>query len=146
MSTTPTFGTQVLGQTEKALNAILDRHLAGSGVSEPQWIVLTLTVTGGGSVERAQLLARVTGALKLGDDEAESLIAGLAENGLLDAPAEAPTVTATEAGRQLHARIRTAVSEITARMWGDLPAEDLETTGRVLSTILERANAELARQ
>jgi hypothetical protein len=148
MSTTPTptFGTQVLGQTEKALNAILDRHLAGTGVSEPQWIVLTLTVTGGGSVERAQLLARVTGALKIGEDEAESLIAGLAENGLLDAPVGAPTVTATDDGRQLHARIRTAVSEITARMWGDLPAEDLETTGRVLSTILDRANAELARQ
>jgi hypothetical protein len=29
-------------------------------------------------------------------------------------------------------------------MWGDLPEEDLATTGRVLSTILERANAELA--
>ena len=31
----------------------------------------------------------------------------------------------TDAGLQLHGRIRTQVSEITKRLWGDLPAEDL---------------------
>ena len=36
MSTTPAFGTQLIGQTEKTLNAILDRQLAGTGVTEPQ--------------------------------------------------------------------------------------------------------------
>jgi hypothetical protein len=29
-------------------------------------------------------------------------------------------------------------------MWGDLPAGELATAGRVLSTVLARANAELA--
>jgi hypothetical protein len=29
-------------------------------------------------------------------------------------------------------------------MWGDLPPEDLATAGRVLSTVLARANKELA--
>jgi hypothetical protein len=145
VSTTPAFSTQVLGQTEKALNAILERHLAGTGVSERQWVILTLTVAGGGSVEREQLLARVTGALKVSDAEAEEMIAGLAAADLLEAPAGARTIAVTGAGQELHARIRVAVSEITARMWGDLPAEDLAIAGRVLSTILERANAELAR-
>jgi hypothetical protein len=31
MSSTPPFGTQIIGQTEKALNAILDRLLDGGG-------------------------------------------------------------------------------------------------------------------
>jgi len=29
------------------------------------------------------------------------------------------------------------------RLWGDLPAEDLATAGRVLSIVTARANAEL---
>ena len=37
-----------------------------------------------------------------------------------------------------------AGTQITQRLWGDLPVEDLATTGRVLSTVLARANAELA--
>jgi hypothetical protein len=36
MSTTPTFSAQLLGETEKAANAILDRLLAEPGLSEPQ--------------------------------------------------------------------------------------------------------------
>jgi hypothetical protein len=36
------------------------------------------------------------------------------------------------------------VTEITQRLWGDLPAEDLAIAGRVLGTVLVRANAELA--
>jgi len=35
------------------------------------------------------------------------------------------------------------VTKITERMWGDLPAADLVTAGRVLSVVLARANAEL---
>ena len=54
-------------------------------------------------------------------------------------------VCVTDAGSELHERIRSAVVEITHRMWGDLPADDLAATGRVLTTVLERANAELAR-
>jgi hypothetical protein len=37
MSTSPTFCTPLIGQTEKAPNAILDRQLAGSGMTERQW-------------------------------------------------------------------------------------------------------------
>jgi hypothetical protein len=53
-------------------------------------------------------------------------------------------VKLTDSGQLLHSQIRAAVIPITERMWGDLPAEDLATAGRVLSTVLERANAELA--
>jgi hypothetical protein len=53
-------------------------------------------------------------------------------------------VEARDAGRQLHAGVRGAVTAITERLWGDLPQEDLESAGRVLATVLARANAELA--
>jgi hypothetical protein len=44
----------------------------------------------------------------------------------------------------LFGRVRGSVTETTERLWGDLPADDLATAGRVLNTILGRANAELA--
>jgi DNA-binding MarR family transcriptional regulator len=145
MSTTPTFGAPVLGQTEKALNAILERQLAGTGLTEPQWVTLTLTVVGGGTVDRDQLVGLVAGVLKVSEAQAQAHIAELASAQLLRAPdGDESPVTLTDAGRQLHGRIRTAVTEITERLWGDLPADDLATAGHVLSTVLERANAELA--
>jgi hypothetical protein len=145
MSATPTFGPQVIGQTEKALNAILDRQLAGTGLNEPQWISLTLTVASGGTVDRDQLVGRVAGALKVSEAQAQARIAELTAAQLLQAPdGEGSQVTVTDAGQQLHGQIRGATTEITRRLWGDLPAEELDVAGRVLSTILARADAELA--
>jgi DNA-binding MarR family transcriptional regulator len=140
-----TFGTPVIGQTEKALNAILDRQLAGTGLTEPKWITLTLTLASGGAIDRDELSRRVAGALKVGAAEAEAQISDLADAQLLQvSDTERSPVTLTDEGQQLHGQIRTAVTEITERLWGDLPADDLATAGRVLSTVLERANAELA--
>jgi hypothetical protein len=45
---------------------------------------------------------------------------------------------------RLSRRISAAIAQITQRLWGDLPAEDLATAGRVLAIITERANAKLA--
>jgi hypothetical protein len=145
MSTAPTFSPQLLGQTENALNAILDRQLAGTGLTEPQWVTLTLTVASGGTVDRNQLVHSVADGLKVSEPEAQARITELAAAQLLNAPdGEGSPVETTDAGQQLHGRIRAAVTQITQRMWGDLPPEDLETAGRVLSTVLARANAELA--
>jgi hypothetical protein len=142
-TTTPTFSPAILGQTEKALNAILDRQLAGTGLNESRWITLTLTVMSGGTVDRDQLVGQVAGGLKVSEAEAQARIAELAAAQLVQ-EGERSTVQVTDAGAQLHAKIRTATTQITERMWGDLPAEDLATAGRVLSVVLERANAELA--
>jgi hypothetical protein len=145
MSATPTFNAQLLGQTEKAANAILDRLLAEPGLTEPQWVALTLAVASGGTVERDEFVNRVSGALKISEAGAQSLLADLAVAQLLDVPDDghAP-LKVTDAGQQLYATIRARVGEVTDRLWGDVPAEDLATAGRVLSTVLERANAELS--
>ncbi|MGN6866963.1 MAG: MarR family transcriptional regulator [Solirubrobacteraceae bacterium] len=142
MSTAPTFSTQLIGQTEKTLNAILDRLLAGTGLDEPQWVTLTVAVMSGESADRDAFASRIAGSLKISDDEARDRIDELAAAGLLG---EGSPVRVTDAGRQLQARIRGEVVEITERMWGDLPPDDLAAAGRVLTTVLERANAELAR-
>ena len=36
------FGPVLVGQTEKTLRALLRRTLAGTGLSEPQWVTLRL--------------------------------------------------------------------------------------------------------
>jgi len=145
VSSYPPFSTQVIGQAEKTLNAILQRQLAGTGLTGPQWITLTLTATAGGSIDRGQLAGRVAGALKVIEAEAQARITELAAAQLLQVPAdEGLSVRLTDAGQQLFGRIRAAVTEITERLWGDLPAEDLATAGRVLSIVTARASAELA--
>jgi len=146
MSVTPTFTPQLLGQTEKALNAILSKQLAGPGLTEPQWVTLTLTAMGGGSLDRDELIGRVAGALKVGDAEVQERIDELIGGGLLEASGtELPLIMITDAGQELHSRIRSTVTEITERMWGDLPTDELESAARVLSTVLQRADRELAR-
>ena len=144
MSTYPPLSTRVIGQAEKTLNAILDRQLAGTGLTEPQWVILTLAVTSGGALERDQFTRQVAGALKIGAAEARAHIAGMVAARQLQAAGGGSAVTVTDAAQQLHGRIRTVVTEITQRLWGDLPAEDLATAGRVLAIITERGNAELA--
>ena len=138
---TSSFNTQLIGQTEKTLNAILDRQLAGV-VSEPQWVALVLTAGSGGSDDLDQLTARVGNGLKVDEATATGLLEGLAAKGLVTVGDSG--VTVTDSGRQLLDRVRAQVVEITRRLWGDLPSEDLEAAGRVLSIVLERAEAELS--
>jgi DNA-binding MarR family transcriptional regulator len=144
MATQTTFTPQVLGETEKALNAILIRELDTAGLTEHQWITLQLTVAAGGRLADERLVARLAGALKRGTADAEARVHELVAAGLL-APGDDDTqVVLTEAGREAHGGIRRAVAEITDRLWGDLPQVDLDTTGRTLATILERANTEFS--
>ncbi len=145
MSTYPVLSTRVIGQAEKTLGAILNRQLAGTGLTEPQWVILTLAVTSGGTAEREQFTRMVAGALKISEAEARARVGDMAAAQQLQFTGEAPAVTATGAALQLHHRISAAIAQITQRLWGDLPAEDLATAGRVLAIITERANAQLAR-
>lgn len=145
MATTPTFGTQIIGQTENALNAILERQLAGTGLTEPQWVTLTIAVMGGGTIDRGALLGRAVGALKLSDAQAQQLIDELSAAGLVDGTGgDRSPVSVTDAGAQVHGRVRATVAEITERLWGDIPDDDLAIAGRVLGIVLDRANSELA--
>ena len=141
----PTFSTRVIGQAEKTLNAILGRELAGTGLTEPQWVILTLAVSGGGAADRDRFTSMVADVLKISEAEAKARVVDMVTAQQLNITGQGSAVTVTGTAQQLHSRIRAAITEITERLWGDLPAEDLATAGRVLAIITERANAELAR-
>ena len=141
----PTFSTRVIGQAEKTLNAILGRELAGTGLTEPQWVILTLAVSSGGAADRDRFTSMVADALKISEAEAQARVADMVTAQQLNITGQGSAVTVTGTAQQLHSRIRAAITEITQQLWGDLPAEDLATAGRVLAIITERANAELAR-
>jgi|RhiMetdeSRZDD1v2_1073273.scaffolds.fasta_scaffold339200_2 DNA-binding MarR family transcriptional regulator len=146
MSTTPTLNTQIIGQAENALGALMDRVLARTGGTFHQWVALSLTAVSGGTIDRDQLATRMTGALKIDDSAALAAIAELTASQLLEGlPDQGSRVGLTGAGQARYRQIRTALDEITARLYSDLPADDLATAGRVLSVITDRANAELAR-
>jgi hypothetical protein len=142
--TAPGFTPALLGQTEKTLNAILARLLAGTGVSEPMWVTLTLAVTAGETIDREAFIGRVARALRVEGTEAAELVGELLAAGLIEAAGT--QVGPSEAGLALHTSVRRKVAEITEQLWGDLPATDLATAARVLTTIRGRAEAELDRQ
>jgi DNA-binding MarR family transcriptional regulator len=142
MAATPAFTPQVLGQTEKALNAILERQLAGTPLTEALWITLSVTMASGETAASGQLLERLQELLRISAAEAEARVDALAGAELLRH--EDGVVAITDRGRKLFAKVRGEVGQITERLWGDLPSSDLDTAGRVLGTILVRANEELA--
>ncbi len=144
MSTPPTFSPQVIGQTEKAMNGILDRLLVGTELTEPEWVTLTVTANSGPTVDREQLIDRLVGAVKVSQARARALATELVTKGMLQAAGRDDSeLELTANGRRLYDRIRSATVEVTERLWGDLPVEDLAIAGRVLTTVLARANAEL---
>jgi DNA-binding MarR family transcriptional regulator len=141
MQTYPTLSTQVIGQAESALGALLDPLLSRTGTTFSQWLVLTVTAAAGGDIDRGQLTARISGARKIDGAEVEAAIAELDAEGLVQGTGR---VIVTSAGQARFTEIGGALEEITSRLF-DFPAEDLATAGRVLAIVTARANAELGR-
>lgn len=141
MSTAP-FNGQVLGQTHYATRAVLERELAAIGISFPESVALTLVAVEGGAADRAALTRRMAGNLKVGEPEVAATLDGLVTAGLLRA--EGAGLARTAAGRDVGDRVGAAVAAITARLYADIPAEEMAVAGRVLELVRRRADAELA--
>jgi DNA-binding MarR family transcriptional regulator len=136
----PPLSTQVIGQAESALGALLEPLLAETGTTFQQWLVLTVTAASGAGIDRGQLVTRIRDARKVAAATVDAAIAELTAGGLVTADG---LVALTETGRARYHRIRGALEEITARLF-DFPAEDLATAGRVLGIVTARANALLS--
>ncbi len=128
------FGAQLIGRTEKALNAILDRQLAGTGVTEPEWVALTLAAT----APPGELTGRISEALRVDEDAARARLAELTAAGLLQANLEP-----TDEGLALWRDVRARTAGIGESLWGDLPGDDRAAAARVLNTVLDRAGVAL---
>ncbi|MBC3839787.1 MarR family transcriptional regulator [Streptacidiphilus sp. 4-A2] len=144
-TTTVTLNGQVIGQAHYATRAVLEGVLARTGTTFAQSLALNYAASADPAIEHEQLVARITGGLKVPETEALATVRELTGAGLLEAvPGEAARLRVSEAGRALSSGIRAETDRIVQRLYGDVPAGDLAVAGRVLTLVTERANAELA--
>jgi hypothetical protein len=124
------FGPQLIGQTEKTLNALLDRIL-GDRLTEPQWVTLRVAHQLADQVGGGDDLAReVADRARFGD--AAALVESLTAIGLL------ADGRPTDRGRELIAEILAQTAEAAAPLFADLPEQDVAATERVLNQVLTR--------
>lgn len=139
---TPTLNGQVIGEAENAIRAVLDRLLRRVGNTFHQWVALNSVAIGGGSLAQQELVDRMIGGLKVDEAPVRATIAELLASGLLEQ--RGSRLGLTPLGDARHREIRAGIGEITARLYADLPTDDLAAAGRVLTVLTARANAELA--
>ncbi|GAA1373927.1 MarR family transcriptional regulator [Streptomyces beijiangensis] len=144
MTTAPTtVNGQVIGQAHYATRALLEGLLVQSGATFHQTLGLNYVATRGGSADIGAIVDALVGGVKIEAELARTVVDELIAAKLLEA-APGDLVRFTDAGAELHANTRAAGAELTVRLYGDIPAADLETAGRVLALVTERANSELA--
>lgn len=123
------FGPQLLGETEKTLNALLGRVLGGR-LTEPEWVTLRIAHQPGpaGSDE---LVARVADRARF--DDAGALVARLTARGLIQEG------RLTGEGRRLVEELQAEITATTRPIWQDLPEHEVAATTRLLHEVLARA-------
>ena len=129
------FGPQLIGETEKTLNALLHRFLRGTGLTEPQWVTLRLAGGLDGSVDADGLVTAVAERAHFSD--AVDLVGELTDRGLL------AHGRLTSAGRELTTAAQTTITTDTAPIWEDLPSDDVAAATRVLNEVITRARVVL---
>jgi hypothetical protein len=144
MTNPPTLNGRVIGQAEAATRAVLDKLLADIGTSFLSWVTLNQLTLAGGRVPHDELVLRVRRGLKVDAAPAMAALGELLAHGHVRHSSAAPSeVEVTASGYALYERVQRGIDAVTARLYGDLPAEELATAARVLTILTERANAEL---
>ena len=128
------FGPRLIGETEKTLNALLRRFLAGTGLTEPEWVTLRLADQLDGSVGADGLTAAVIDRAHFLD--AATLVTGLTNRGLLHDDGRL-----TSAGRELTEAVQATITTETAPIWDNLAVDDVAAATRVLNEVVTRARA-----
>lgn len=127
------FGPQLIGETEKNLNALLGRVLAGGDLTEPHWVSLRLTAQLDGTADLTTAIRERAHFANAAELVADLTARGLVLDGRL-----------TDSGRELVEVIRGRIERLTSPIWDGLNAQDVETTERVLNSVVGRARAILA--
>lgn len=143
MSDSPLNG-RTIGLAHYATRAVLERFLAGIGLTFHQEVALNAVGAGeGGVAARAAVVARMTGGLKVDEPTAAGALDGLVAAGLVE-ERDGGLVALTAAGHEVHRQVRERVQEISAAVYGGLPAEEVAVAVRILTAVTERAEALLA--
>jgi DNA-binding MarR family transcriptional regulator len=139
--TTPSapFG-MTLAYAERTLSATLRQHLAKRGVTPGTWYALNLIALRRPRLDRATLSVELEGSRTLTPASVRELLTNLETEGLIHGE---PELHLTAKGEAMHQSLRDYIAGPTARLLGQFPAEDIETTVRTLRGITERATEEL---
>lgn len=130
------FGPRLIGETEKTLNALLGRALAGR-LTERQWVTLRLAQLLQAEVEGGEdLAARLADRAHF--EDASVLVGEVTAAGLI--VEGRPTAT----GHRLVAELQARIAAETAPIWQDLDEDDVAASTRVLNEVVARARALLA--
>jgi crotonobetainyl-CoA:carnitine CoA-transferase CaiB-like acyl-CoA transferase len=124
---TTTFGPQLIGQTEKTLQALLRRALADTGLSERQWVALRLADQPDGT----DLRHRVADQAKF--DDADQLVTALEQRGLIADDAS------TVKGHAMVDGVLARSAALSGPIWDDI--DDADAAARALNVVLRRARA-----
>jgi DNA-binding MarR family transcriptional regulator len=135
---------QEIALAANATRALLDSLLAETETTFHQWVILNFAGSGGGSVARDAVVARMQSALKVDVATASAAVDEVVALGL--AMTEEDRLILTPDGAERYEQIRAGSAAIVERLYAGLPIEDLFTTRRILTTVTERANGELARK
>lgn len=127
---TSTFGPQLIGQTEKTLQALLRIALTDSGLSERQWVALRLA----NQPDDAALRDRIADQAKF--DDAAQLVADLEGRGLV------ADGVPTADGHAVLESVLARSAALSGPIWQDI--EDADAAANALSTVLSRARAALS--
>lgn len=125
-----TFGPQLIGQTEKTLQALLRRALADTGLDERLWVALRVADQPDGAPLRDRLADRAQ------FDDADQLVTTLEQRQLVahDVP--------TAAGQALLERVLAKSAALSGPIWEDI--DDAEAAARALTEVLNRARVALS--
>jgi hypothetical protein len=126
---TATFGPQLIGQTEKTLQALLRRALAGTGLSERHWVTLRIADQRDGTVLRD----RVADLAQF--DDADQLVTALEQRGLVANDA------LTADGRAMLEKVLATSATLSGPIWDDI--DDADAAAQALTVVLARARAAL---
>jgi hypothetical protein len=136
----PTLNGLIIGQAERATRAVLDRLLAEHDTPFETWVTINLLAQAGGQQPSDDLIARMIDGLRIAEIDVWAAIDDARRRQLATGTDQ---LHLTDLGRQRFDVISEGTRAITARLYADLPAEQLEVAATVLLTITARARAEL---
>jgi hypothetical protein len=130
------FGPQLIGETEKTLNALLERFLEPTGLTEPQWVTLRVARQLDPNADADGLAAALADRARFSD--APDLVAELNARGLLDGG------QISASGIELTTAVQARIGTETASIFENLREEDVDSATRVLNEIISRARLVLS--
>lgn len=141
-TTAPAADARLLGLAHYAARGVLEHVLAEHGLTFQQQTALRAALTADAPQTPDDLVAQVHTSLKAAPADIRTTLDQLLADQLL--VVDGPHLRPTDAARALMAAVATETAPVSARIWAGIPADDLAAAGRVLTLVLQRANAELA--